>query len=166
MARGWHLQVLLLVVESAHSGPAMRTLNRNAQGLASALMSLLLSHERQTPLGMEFCLFPSACTGTGSFLNSYFRVKSIALLYLHCAQLSRSVLTLVSLLRCSNRLWCCHCRLSGCSPVPGPEMPRGPCCQGQCSQGVWAAHWVDAATARSAPERCNESYKVRRHAST
>ena len=46
------LQVMLLVVESAHSGPAMRALNRYAQGLASALMSLLLTHERQGPPGM------------------------------------------------------------------------------------------------------------------
>lgn len=62
MARGLHLQVLLLVVESAHSGPAMRTLNRNAQGLATALMSLLLPHERQTPLGMELGPLTTACT--------------------------------------------------------------------------------------------------------
>lgn len=39
-------QVLLLVIESMHSGPALRMLSRHAQGLAPALTSYLLTSEQ------------------------------------------------------------------------------------------------------------------------
>ena len=45
-------------------------------------------------------------------------------------------------------------------------MPGGSCGPGQRSQGVWAALWVNTASASSAPDHCKEPCKVRRHAGT
>ena len=62
LAKQLHLQVMLLLVESAHSGPARKMLNRYAQGLASALMSHVLTHKAQTPKGIDkSAVSPNRC---------------------------------------------------------------------------------------------------------
>lgn len=48
------VQVTLLAVESAQSGPALRLLTRHAQGLASALLSHLLAPEQAELQGPQY----------------------------------------------------------------------------------------------------------------